>query len=466
MHARTPHSEDRGAGAGAAARPHEDAPAAEVVTCFLRHRGEVLLVRRSAEVGSYRGAWGAISGYAEGDPTEGAWREIREETGLEEAVTLVKRGEPFLVEDADAGRRWLVHPFLFDAEHRRARLDWEAVEGEWVSPGEILRRRTVPRLWTSYRRVAPTQQGLAGDREVGAAALSLRALEVLRDAAAERAQAPAPPGDAARPGAGGPPRRDAWAALRELALDLRRARPAMPVVRTRIDAAVSEALRRGRADGVDPALRLEAAAHGRLRAAFEAEERVVAAGAREAAGARVATVSRSGTVERALLRADPPPALVVVAASRPGGEGVGLARSLRSHGVPVLLVPDAALPWALADERIELLLVGADGIFPEHGLVNKVGTRGAVLAAREAGLRCVALAAGDKVAATDARPTAVLVEEVPEEAADVAWRSPWFEPTPLSWFDALLTEDGASDAAALRAVAQRHARAAAWTRTP
>ena len=39
-----------------------------VVTCFLRHGTEMLLVRRSDAVSSYRGRWGGVSGYAEGTP--------------------------------------------------------------------------------------------------------------------------------------------------------------------------------------------------------------------------------------------------------------------------------------------------------------------------------------------------------------------------------------------------------------
>ena len=45
-----------------------DAEATDVVTVFLRNGGAVLLLRRSDEVGSYRGRWGAVAGHAEGGP--------------------------------------------------------------------------------------------------------------------------------------------------------------------------------------------------------------------------------------------------------------------------------------------------------------------------------------------------------------------------------------------------------------
>ena len=96
----------------------------------------------------------------------------------------MRRGEAFPVEDSELQKRWIVHPFLFDCETRDFLLDRESVEGEWVSPTEILRRDTVPQLWTSYTRVAPSVASVNGDAEHGAAYISFRALEVLRDRAA------------------------------------------------------------------------------------------------------------------------------------------------------------------------------------------------------------------------------------------------------------------------------------------
>ncbi|MFB6138141.1 MAG: NUDIX domain-containing protein, partial [Halobacteriaceae archaeon] len=96
-----------------------------VVTCFLRNGTDVLLCRRSEAVGSYAGRWGAVAGHvapsrdadpAGHDPLDAARREIAEEAGLADAVTLARRGDPFAVRDADRGTRWLVHPFLFDCE--------------------------------------------------------------------------------------------------------------------------------------------------------------------------------------------------------------------------------------------------------------------------------------------------------------------------------------------------------------
>ncbi len=136
----------------------------KVVTCFLRNRGEVLLLRRSDQVGSYQGKWGAVSGYVEGTPEETAHREIAEETGLAKAASLARCGEPFAVEDKALGTRWIVYPFLFECAHRDLQLDRETTEAAWVPPPAMLHRDTVPNLWTSYARVAPTVESIQTDR--------------------------------------------------------------------------------------------------------------------------------------------------------------------------------------------------------------------------------------------------------------------------------------------------------------
>lgn len=137
------------------------------MTCFLLRRGEggpsassgqaeVLLLRRSERVATYRGRWAGVSGYLEaGTPLEQAYREIEEEVGLERAdVRLLAEGEPLVVPDEAIDRRWMVHPFLLEVlrpEH--VRLDWEHTESRWVKPEEVAALQTVPSLAEALARV-------------------------------------------------------------------------------------------------------------------------------------------------------------------------------------------------------------------------------------------------------------------------------------------------------------------------
>src|SRR5207245_5866464 len=125
-----------------------------VVTSFLKRTdaGEprILIVRRSQRVGSYQGHWAGISGFVEPGvtPDEQAYTEIREETGLQrEQVRMLRRGSVVEHEDAEIGRHWYIHPFLFEVPAPDAvRLDWEATEMRWIRPSELESYETVPRL--------------------------------------------------------------------------------------------------------------------------------------------------------------------------------------------------------------------------------------------------------------------------------------------------------------------------------
>ena len=145
-----------------------DHPAEEthVVTTFLlrRDRGldEILLVRRSQRVGSYRGAWAGVSGFVEPGitPLDQAYTEIREETSLVAAdLHLLRTGTTVRVDDESLGRHWVVHPFLFEVlAPDRVQTDWEAAAFQWAAPSAIAELETVPKLAEALETVYPPEQ--------------------------------------------------------------------------------------------------------------------------------------------------------------------------------------------------------------------------------------------------------------------------------------------------------------------
>lgn len=346
-----------------------------VVTCFLRADGEVLLLRRSGEVGSYPGLWGAVAGHAEGDPDEAAWREIFEETGFED-VSLARKGDAFSVPDEELEKTWIVHPYLFDTDRRAPQLNWESDCYEWVSPTEILDRKVVPDLWKSYRYVAPSLEGIRNDRRHGSAYISLRALEVLRDRAAVTHSAPD---------------------LRDLAVRLIESRSSMAAVRNRINRVMDRA-----GNGLPAARQV----HDVLREAVENDRRAAARAADRVVGRTVLTLSRSGTVVSALADARP---RVLISRSWPGGEGAGVAEELASRGCDVTLFADASMA-SISD--FDVVLVGADTILPDGSLINKTGTYLAALVARERSMPFYAASSIDKIL-TAGEPE---IEEAPASA--------------------------------------------------
>jgi PncC family amidohydrolase len=126
-----------------------------VVTCFLEHRGKILILRRSGKVGTYRRSWAGVSGYIETNDIDQAFSEISEETELyKKDLKLIRKGKPLEVIDKDLNRKWIVHPFLF---HVRApdkiKIDWEHTESKWIKPSELKKFETVPGLAQAFARV-------------------------------------------------------------------------------------------------------------------------------------------------------------------------------------------------------------------------------------------------------------------------------------------------------------------------
>ncbi|KZN24930.1 initiation factor 2B [Haladaptatus sp. R4] len=411
-----------------------------VVTCMLRNRGEVLLLRRSEEVGSYSGQWGGVAGHAEGNPDALAREEIEEETGLLDDCTFVRAGDPFEVDDESLDKRWVVHPYLFDCTNRDVRIDWETTEAEWVQPTEILRRETVPDLWTSYDRVAPTVESVGEDAEHGSAYISVRALEVLRDRAGTCAV-----------------RRESnsrdWNELAALARDLLDARPSMAALGNRVNRAIADASR-----GADPETVERAAIEG-IERAYRVDEDATENAREEIADAAVLTLSRSGTVLDALRNA----ARVFVAESRPANEGVGVAEAL-AEGTDVTLHTDAATAHVLATEEIDCVVVGADSVLPSGDVVNKTGTRGAALAANREDVPVLVVTATDKVRTTD---EPVLEDGSPNAVydgdADLSVVNPTFDVTAAELVSGYVTERGILDRGGIGSVAEKLEGLSQWT---
>jgi 8-oxo-dGTP diphosphatase len=128
----------------------------DVVTVFLTHRSKILVLKRSREVGTYKGHWAGVSGYVESEgPLAQAYTEMAEEVGLHKRdVTLVKAGKPLEIVDNAQDRAWRVHPFLFAVhEPDKIRLDWENITMRWILPEEIDQLKTVPALRETLERV-------------------------------------------------------------------------------------------------------------------------------------------------------------------------------------------------------------------------------------------------------------------------------------------------------------------------
>src|SRR5689334_8418656 len=135
-------------------------------------------------------------------------------------------------------------------------------------------------------------------------------------------------------------------------------------------------------------------------------------------GAWIATLSASAGVRaavRALVDLGRAPS-VFVAESRPRLEGRESASAFAAMGVETWLVADVALPLLLS--QAQALWLGADAVM-EIGVLNKVGSFAAALAAREQGVPVWAIGVRKKFL-----PSATPAFSIDEQPAAEIWDAP------------------------------------------
>ncbi|XP_023680354.1 translation initiation factor eIF2B subunit alpha isoform X2 [Paramormyrops kingsleyae] len=91
-------------------------------------------------------------------------------------------------------------------------------------------------------------------------------------------------------------------------------------------------------------------------------------------GAKILTHSSSRVVLRVLQNAaaDKKRFTVYVTESQPDSAGQKMADTLRKLNVPVTVVLDAAVGYIM--EKVDLIIVGAEGVVESGGIINKIGT--------------------------------------------------------------------------------------------
>ncbi len=140
--------------------------------------------------------------------------------------------------------------------------------------------------------------------------------------------------------------------------------------------------------------------------------------------ALVLTHSASATVREAVLHT--PPARLFCTTSAPFEEGRSLAEDLRAEGLDVVVLEDGDVIRTL--EGSSLVLVGADTVYEDGSVENKIGTRQLAEAAQRIGVRLVVACELLKLA-----PALAGVEDEPD-LRDI---------TPPELVDRIVTEEGA-----------------------
>ncbi|GKZ12904.1 ribose 1,5-bisphosphate isomerase [Haladaptatus sp. T7] len=140
----------------------------------------------------------------------------------------------------------------------------------------------------------------------------------------------------------------------------------------------------------------------------------------------------------------------IVKETRPRKQGHITARQLRDWDVPVTLIVDNAARRYLNDA--DHVLVGADSIAADGSVINKIGTSGLAVNARERGVPIMVAAqtlklhpgtmTGHTVEIEMRDEREVLADAEREAVGDVRVENPAFDVTPPRYVDAIVTERG------------------------
>ncbi len=423
----------------------EPSEATPVVTAFLWDGQQVLMALRSADVSTFPGHWAGISGYLEGsDPAAWAVVEIEQETGLSrQQLTLRGAGEVLEAVDERSGRRFVVHPLLFSvAPASPVCPDWESQRLEWVPVDALVQHRlqpAVPRLFEAFESIWPpwsaersivadgmlTHRLLVEDRSLGAGELARAAGEEIVKLAEIFADE-----DFAT----------LRKALRRVIEDLANVRPSMATP-ANLMTDMGGAL-----DTAEDADDFRQWALGLLQRSRGAESRLAERVAlRIPDQARVMTLGYSNTILQTLIHAARQLREVVVCEGRPLCEGRQFAERLLEAGVKVILITEAQAVQKMFD--IDLVLLGADCVIPERGVINKVGSAGVALAAHQQRKPVWAVAESLKWVRQEDRDFSIVLEE---GAAGEVWSDAphgvsvlnvYFELVPQAWISELINED-------------------------
>ena len=208
------------------------------------------------------------------------------------------------------------------------------------------------------------------------------------------------------------------------------------------------------------AKRLHQAEVGRCRAMAEHGKVLFHRGARILTHCNTGALATGGIgtalgVIRAAHAADPS-VCVLVDETRPLLQGARLtAWELARDGIPFALITDSMAAALMAEDAVTHVIVGADRIAANGDVVNKIGTYGLAVLAREHGLPFIVAAPTSTVdLATPTGAEVVIEERAAEEVRGVALfgrpvapegapvRNPAFDRTPARLVSAIVTERG------------------------
>lgn len=120
---------------------------APVLNCVVMHEGKILLVQRNKSMRLYPGYWNGISGFLDDHKSleQKVHEELREELGVSKKHIISIQLARILNQEAPKYKKtWIVHPVLVKVDTDKVKLDWEAQNYKWITPGEAKKMDLMP----------------------------------------------------------------------------------------------------------------------------------------------------------------------------------------------------------------------------------------------------------------------------------------------------------------------------------
>lgn len=115
---------------------YSDAETAPIVVLFLKYEDEILILKRSRNVGTHPNRWGLVAGYLDELKTvrEKGLEELEEETGISgDEVSAIKEKGKFKWTSDEEGITYIPHILLVELEEKPdVEISWEHEEYKWV----------------------------------------------------------------------------------------------------------------------------------------------------------------------------------------------------------------------------------------------------------------------------------------------------------------------------------------------
>ncbi|MBI2522997.1 NUDIX domain-containing protein [Candidatus Woesearchaeota archaeon] len=136
---------------------YHNAKKAFVIICFTKFNDEILLLKRSDKVWTYKNKWNVVAGYLdEIKPIkQKALEELNEETRItKDKVSSIQIAEPFEFHDEKIKTTFVVHPILIELKERpEIKLDFEHTKAKWVKKEDLSEYDVVPNMLEGAKRV-------------------------------------------------------------------------------------------------------------------------------------------------------------------------------------------------------------------------------------------------------------------------------------------------------------------------